>query len=96
VEDYEYFVLLKELVERATAMLKEVKGDPVNGLGFHDIGELRLVLSTQGLTEARELLTLPRSISADTTHFTTDVRPLLERREKIARMIEKLQKALGK
>jgi hypothetical protein len=44
------------------------------------------------LTEAQALLMVPGTISKDTTHFTSDVRPLLEQRRKIAAMIEKLQK----
>ncbi|HEY3319697.1 MAG TPA: DUF4091 domain-containing protein [Planctomycetota bacterium] len=44
------------------------------------------------LQEAQALLTIPENISKDTTHFTTDVRPLLEHRRKIAKMIEQLQR----
>ncbi|MCY3019930.1 MAG: DUF4091 domain-containing protein, partial [Planctomycetota bacterium] len=69
VEDYEYFVLLKELIEKA-------KGKADAAL----------------LQEASALLNVPENISKDTTHFTTDVRPLLAQRDKIARMIERLAK----
>jgi hypothetical protein len=44
------------------------------------------------LKEAEKLLEVPEHISKDLTHFTTDPRPLLEHRRKIARMIERLQK----
>jgi hypothetical protein len=44
------------------------------------------------LQEAERLLEVPEHISKDLTHFTTDPRPLLEHRRKIARMIERLQK----
>jgi hypothetical protein len=44
------------------------------------------------LKEAERLLEVPEHISKDLTHFTTDPRPLLEHRRKIARMIERLQK----
>ncbi len=40
--------------------------------------------------EARQLLVVPPSIATDLTHFTTDPRPLLTRRDHIARMIERL------
>lgn len=41
------------------------------------------------LTEARALLAVPASVSQDTTHFATDPRPLLQHRERLAKMIEK-------
>ncbi len=44
------------------------------------------------ISEAEKLLQVPEHISRDLTHFTTDPRPLLEHRRKIARMIERLQK----
>jgi hypothetical protein len=44
------------------------------------------------LQEARELLVVPGTISKDLTHFTTDPRPLLAHRERVARMIEKLKR----
>jgi hypothetical protein len=47
------------------------------------------------LKEAEKLLEVPEHISKDLTHFTTDPRPLLEHRRKIARMIERLQKIEG-
>ena len=45
------------------------------------------------IAEARRLLKVPEAISKDLTHFTTDPRPMLEHRDRVARMIEKLQKA---
>jgi len=44
--------------------------------------------------EARALLAVPSDISKDLTHFTTDPRPLLEHRARVARMIERLQAAV--
>lgn len=44
------------------------------------------------IAEAERLLQVPEHISRDLTHFTTDPRPLLEHRRKVARMIERLQK----
>jgi hypothetical protein len=44
------------------------------------------------LAEARRLLIVPDEISKDLTHFTTDPRPMLAHREKLARMIETLQR----
>ncbi len=49
-------------------------------------GESRLV------QEARELPKVPADVSQDLTHFTTDPRPLLQHRDRVARMIERLQK----
>jgi hypothetical protein len=43
------------------------------------------------LSEARQLLLVPPEVSRDLTHFTTDPRPLLAHRDRIARMIEQLQ-----
>ncbi|MBI4658613.1 MAG: DUF4091 domain-containing protein [Verrucomicrobia bacterium] len=45
---------------------------------------------TQLIQQARQLLSVPPEISKDLTHFTTDPRPILEHRDRIARMIEKL------
>jgi hypothetical protein len=45
------------------------------------------------LSEARRLLTVPPEVSRDLTHFTTDPRPMLSHRDRIARMIEQLHKA---
>jgi len=42
------------------------------------------------LEDARALLKVPENVSKDLTHFTTDPRPMLEHRDKVARMIEKL------
>ncbi|MEJ5252360.1 MAG: DUF4091 domain-containing protein [Chthonomonadetes bacterium] len=47
------------------------------------------------LAEAQKLLEVPEHISKDLTNFTTDPRPLLEHRRKVARMIERLQKLAG-
>ncbi|MER3499983.1 MAG: hypothetical protein C4295_00645 [Candidatus Fervidibacterota bacterium] len=44
------------------------------------------------IAEAHKLLEIPEHISTDLTHFTSDPRPLLEHRRKVARMIERLQK----
>lgn len=49
-------------------------------------GENRLV------QEARALLQVPADISQDLTHFTTDPRLMLQHRERVARMIERLDK----
>jgi len=70
MEDYEYFWLLKQGVERAAAAGAD------SGL----------------LTEARLLLVVPPEVSQDLTHFTTDPRPMLAHRNRIARMIEQLQR----
>jgi len=43
-------------------------------------------------TRAERLLIVPEAISKDMTHFTTDPRLMLEHRDKIARMIERLSK----
>jgi hypothetical protein len=43
--------------------------------------------------EARGLLQVPASVSRDLTHFTVDPRPLLEHRERVAAMIERLQRS---
>ena len=43
------------------------------------------------IAEGKQLLVVPPEVSKDLTHFTTDPRPMLEHREKIARMIERLQ-----
>lgn len=43
--------------------------------------------------EARMLLEVPDDISKDLTHFTTDPRPILAHRDRIARMIETLDPA---
>ena len=48
-------------------------------------GETRLV------AEARASLKVPAEVSQDLKHFTTDPRPMLRHRERIARMIERLQ-----
>ncbi len=45
------------------------------------------------LREAEALLEVPPDVSRDLTHFTTDPRPLLQHRDRIARMIERLKRA---
>ncbi len=72
MEDYEYFWLLQQALER----VRSAQGD------------------TDLVKQARQLLSVPAEVSRDLTHFTTDPRPLLEHRERVARMIEKLGKAL--
>jgi len=42
--------------------------------------------------QAQALLLVPPEVSKDLTHFTTDPRPLLEHRGRVARMIERLQR----
>jgi hypothetical protein len=42
------------------------------------------------LRQARALLTVPPQISRDLTHFTTDPRPILDQRDRIATLIERL------
>ena len=44
------------------------------------------------LGEARRLLVVPPEVSRDVTHFTTDPRAMLAHRDRIARMIEQLQR----
>ena len=46
---------------------------------------------TDLLKQARALLQVPKEVSQDLTHFTTDPRLMLEHREHVARMIERLQ-----
>lgn len=71
LEDYEYFWLLQQEVQRVTA----AKGE------------------TDLVTQARGLLNVPNTISQDLKHFTTDPCLLLEHRDRVARMIERLQKS---
>jgi hypothetical protein len=70
MEDYEYFWLLDQHVQRLGALK----------------GETPLV------KQARELLRVPSDVSKDTTHFTTDPCVMLEYRDRVAQMIEKLRK----
>ena len=49
-------------------------------------------VSRKLVQQARALLAVPPEISKDLTHFTTDPRPLLEYRDKVAKMIERLQR----
>ncbi|OGV58568.1 MAG: hypothetical protein A2283_00530 [Lentisphaerae bacterium RIFOXYA12_FULL_48_11] len=69
MDDYEYFYMLKQQIERA-------RGKAGKKL----------------IAEAEKLLVVPENISKDTTHFTFDIRPVMEQRRKIAGMIEKLQR----
>ncbi len=70
LEDYEYFWLLQQQVER----VRQARGE------------------TKLVRQARALLAVPEGISKDLTHFTTDPRLMLAHRDRVARMIEKLQK----
>ncbi len=70
MEDYEYFWLLQQEVQRVGAIKEDA-----------DL-----------VRQARELLKVPREVSTDLTHFTTDPRLMLEHRDRVARMIERLQK----
>jgi hypothetical protein len=44
------------------------------------------------LRDAREVLKVPSEVSQDLTHFTTDPRLMLAHRDRVARMIERLQR----
>jgi hypothetical protein len=46
---------------------------------------------TELLKQATELLKVPTDVSQDLTHFTTDPRLVLAHRDRVARMIERLQ-----
>ena len=46
---------------------------------------------TELLKEAREVLKVPPQVSVDLTHFTTDPRLILFHRDRVARMIERMQ-----
>jgi hypothetical protein len=48
---------------------------------------------TEPYRQARELLKVPNEVSQDLTHFTTDPRVMLAHRERMARMIERLQQS---
>jgi Domain of unknown function (DUF4091) len=48
---------------------------------------------TELLKQARELLKVPPEVSVDLTHFTADPRLMLFHRDRIARMIERMQSA---
>ena len=58
--------------------------------------EIERVAAAKGdgklVQEARGLLKIPSEISEDLKHFTTDPRLMLQHREQIARMIERLQR----
>ncbi len=47
---------------------------------------------TKLIATAKALLVVPANVSKDLTHFTTDPRLMLERRDRIARMIETLRR----
>ncbi len=69
MEDYEYFYMLKQQVDR-------VRGK----------ADAAVVVEAEGL------LVVPTNISENTVKFTTDPRPMMEHRGKIAKMIERLRK----
>jgi hypothetical protein len=48
---------------------------------------------TELLKQARELLKVPKEVSQDLTHFTTDPRVILAHRDRVARLIEQMQRA---
>jgi hypothetical protein len=48
---------------------------------------------TELLKQARELLKVPSEVSRDLTHFTADPRLMLAHRDRVARMIERLQRS---
>ncbi len=75
IEDYEYFWLLDQAIRRT----EEQRARDGSGKW------------KQRLAEARALLAVPEHISKDLTHFTLDPRPMLEHRERLARMIEALR-----
>jgi hypothetical protein len=79
MEDYEYFWLLDQEVKR----LSEMDGERLKG---------EAAGRTELLSEAKALLVVPERISKDLTHFTTDPRPMLEHRDTVARMIERLRR----
>jgi hypothetical protein len=79
MEDYEYFWLLGEEVRRVEGLkVESVKGEAGQTVAAR-------------VREAKALLTVPENVSKDLTHFTTDPRPILDHREKVARMIEQLR-----
>ena len=43
--------------------------------------------------QSHELLKVPNEVSQDLTHFTTDPRVMLAHRDRVARMIERLQQS---
>lgn len=56
------------------------------------VDQVRNIAPPAVVTEAERLLTVPTTISKNTTTFTHDPRPLLDHRRKVAKMIERLQK----
>lgn len=77
LEDYEYFWLLEQEVKRVGKLDGELKGERTTRIKL--------------LAEAKALLAVPEEVSKDLTHFTPDPRPLLEHRDRLARMIERLR-----
>ncbi|MGQ9610389.1 MAG: glycoside hydrolase domain-containing protein [bacterium] len=73
IEDYEYFYMLNEIVNR----LKETKDD---------------TNKSPLIDEAIKLLLVPDEVTSSMTSFTVDPKPIYEHREKLARMIEELNK----
>ena len=60
----------------------------------HEVDRVRALGSDDlfAVANARALLEVPAEVSQDLTHFTTDPRRLMEHRDRVARMIERLQK----
>ncbi|MBE7501037.1 MAG: DUF4091 domain-containing protein [Verrucomicrobiales bacterium] len=79
MEDYEYFWLLEQEIHRLEQRSRDHAGQPADA-------EV-----TSALAEARRLLQVPETVSLDLTRFTTDPRDLLAHRNRLARMIERLQ-----
>lgn len=55
-----------------------------------EVKRLSKVQSAGALDEARALLTVPANVSRDLTNFTTDPRPMLEHRQRVANMLERV------
>lgn len=75
-EDYEYFVLLQRLCDQYLD-----KPSPVSSA---------LKRGNRLREQARELMQVPPEVSKSMTEFTRDPRPLLQHRDRIARMIERI------
>ena len=56
-------------------------------------GELFWHGETDLYKQAREMLKVPSEVSQDLTHFTTDPRVMLAYRDRMARMIERLERS---
>lgn len=67
IEDYEYHVMLRQLIAENQNHLSEAEQE-----------------------DLRKLLIVPKSITTDMTHFTTDPAPIAQQRERLARAIESL------